>query len=43
MGIMALAGILSGFFANQIKESMKTLEHYANGKVTAHHSYTPYD
>lgn len=43
MGIMALVGILSGIFANRIKESMKSLEYYANGKVTAHHSYIPYD
>lgn|GEM_PF-1075339 len=43
MGIMALVGILSGIFTNRIKESMKSLEFYANGKETAHHSYIPFD
>lgn len=43
MGITAVAGIISAIFAKRIKEAMKKLEYFADGKVTAHHSYVPYD
>lgn len=43
IGITAVIGILSGFFANRVKEAMKNLEFYATGKETAHHTYIPYD
>ncbi|SFG23511.1 hypothetical protein SAMN05660649_01075 [Desulfotomaculum arcticum] len=43
MGTFAVVGIVSGIFANSIKKAMSKLEYLANGKVTDHHSYIPYD
>jgi len=43
MGTIAVVGVISGIFANSIKKAMSKLEYLANGKVTDHHSYIPYD
>jgi len=43
MGVLAVVGIFSGIFANRVKDAIKKLEYYADGKVTSHHSYVPYD
>ncbi len=43
MGILAVIGIASGIFANPIKKAIKHVEYLADGKVTDHHKYIPYD
>lgn len=43
VGIMAATGVTAGIFFNPIKKALQNLEYYANGKVTEHHQYIPYD
>lgn len=43
MSMFAVIGICAGIFANPIKNALAELEYIANGKVTDHHSYIPYD
>ncbi|MCG8402362.1 MAG: hypothetical protein MJA84_12335 [Firmicutes bacterium] len=43
VGVMAVVGVFSKIFTNRIKQALDNLNYYADGKVTSHHSYVPYD
>ncbi|MEW5953124.1 MAG: hypothetical protein AB1815_05130 [Bacillota bacterium] len=43
MAILGAAGILAAIITNPVKEQMAKVEKLADGRITQHHRYIPYD
>ncbi len=43
LAIIAVIGVISALYTPKINQAMKNLEYYANGHMTKHHKYVPFD